>query len=201
MSVVTIAEYRAIVGDDGTADAEVQRRLNRAELRIEEFLKRKLALGTYTDVLKVSDDDYGLGRGSCRPYAVHPLQTPIVSVSVPVNAILVDGVTVYPNGAWPWDMITEHEFDSIWPFRVTITYIGAWDTTTMPQTLKEAIITVATRMVPLSQLALTSVPIGAMRVKLGDAAIDFNQPFGSGGSLEALVPGITATLKKWQYRY
>lgn len=194
MSVVTVADYREIVGDESASTAEIQKRLDRAEKRVEDYLLRPLALGTYTESL----------RASCSSSLLHPTATPIISVSSPASAVSTDGVSISADSSWVWDMIVEHSWSSFFSTRhtVTVTYVGGWDNTTLPQTLKEAICALAMQMNPLNAAPMaTTVPVGAMNVTLGDASIGFAKPFGSQGSIETLVPGISATLRQWRYRY
>ena len=79
MSVVTIAVYRSVTGDETTASGTVQTWLDDTEQDLEEYLDRPLPLGTYTaERCKINNERRGP--------TVYPRATPLSDgVSCPVT--------------------------------------------------------------------------------------------------------------------
>lgn len=189
MTVVTTAQYRAITGDITTPDGDVTVALANAQEAIEDYLRRKLELGARTEICEVA---YPSGF-------VYPLVTPIISVSDPSDTQVIDGQYLdtagddypYPTGFSSWIRGTRAYNGRT--ARTTITYIGGWDSTTLPYGLRSALVDYAYA----KTVGATPFVAGATSVSLGDASVSFGTS-APDHQLDLLVPGLTARLKGYR---
>ena len=185
MSVVTIDQYRLVTSDGASDDAMVQENLDQIEALVGDYLGRPLELTQRTEDCIV----YSKGR-------LFPLATPIISVAEPTGLTNRDGFRL--DGATPfYDFLIETltlDYE-----RVSVTYTGGWDSTTIPATLKRTIARLAMRLIQ-SGVTGSQFPVGATSVSLGDASISFAAPTGEAGELDTLLPGATRALRKWKRR-
>ena len=191
MSVVTIAQYRVATGDETTASATVQSRLDMAEEMLEDHLGRTFAYGTYTEYLRV----WPLGL-------VYPAAVPVESVSATGNYTRYDSQAII--GAEPeaepyvrWEDVDglqlgerigndyEANFD-----RAYVTYTGGWTDATIPTTLMLWISKLARALDP----TVESRPPGANLVRVGDVQVSYDKNQIS-GPLDVYVAGLTKGVK------
>lgn len=153
MSVVTIAVYRSVTGDETTASGTVQTWLDDTEQDLEEYLDRPLPLGTYTaERCKINNERRGP--------TVYPRATPISDG----GDYLVAGHALV--GVSPISGL----FDQSDPAYAEVTYTGGWSATTLPRCIRNDVCW-AVRQAVRGEAA--RVPAGATSVSLGDASVSF----------------------------
>lgn len=152
MSVVTIAVYRSVTGDETSASGTVQTWLDDTEQELEEYLDRPIASGEYTDRLRINNE----GRGP----TVYPKATPISDG----GDYLVAGHALV--GVSPISGL----FDQSDPAYAEVTYTGGWSASTLPRCIRNDICW-AVRHALRGEAA--RVPAGAVSVSMGDASVSF----------------------------
>jgi hypothetical protein len=183
VSVVTVAEYRALTGSAAGTDAAVQAALDETEALVAEYLRRPLAEAERTETLVVRADG-----------TVWPSATPVESVSEPAGAAVQGGTLIEVGGtAFGPYFVTEGP----WPgAKATVTYVGGWSSATLPATVRRAIVTAAKAALEGDTLALAARgPVTAEAV--GDVSRSYAAPVGGGGS--ALPAGVVQGLR-WYRR-
>ena len=189
LALVTIQEYRDITKDLNTAAEEVSARLEESQELVEEYLKRKLSFGTYTEDLEV-----WFGDGTSYAY---PSVTPVVSVPADSSYIVDFGsvrflsVTDVLTGVFWWDTVGLVGGDYGRTRFATVTYDGGYTNETCPRTLKRAIARGARSLIAMDVQRL----VGATHITVGDVSVDYGK---FTGDLEALVPGISLALRPYR---
>jgi hypothetical protein len=192
-TLVSLQEYRDITRDNDTENEAVQTYLTEAVELVEEFLQRKLASQTITEIVEVWTIDGGT-------YA-YPTVTPITAVppgsvytidhgnsrlrgvSLLSESILTGGSGLLGDGN-PYKLRER-------PLYTQVTYTGGYTNTTLPQTLKRAIARVA---FGLSRITTASV-IGAQSLRVGDVSVTY--PSLQGG-IDTLAPGVSLMIKPYK---
>lgn len=194
MSVVTIAQYRIVTGDEATASALVQTRLDGAEDMLEDYLGRKFAFGEYTEYLRV----WPAGL-------VYPAAVPVASVAASAGYEVFDtqalvGVDALAEPFIRWEdyegtflgerIGTDYEalFD-----RAYVTYEGGWTSDTMPYRLQNYICKLAKALDP----ALNERPAGSRLVRVGDVQVSYDKAF-IDGIIDQFLPGAGRGLKGYR---
>lgn len=182
--VVTLAQYRTVTRETASADADVTAELAEAEGLVGDELGRPLALGTYTERLRLftppATDLVGWY------YAAYPSVTPLATVVTVGPTILGESLISVSPEAGPF---FERIFDEVY---ATIAYTGGWTSTTLPASLRRAVATVANRL-----LTPIGVPVGAsLSVKVGDTAFSY----GGAGVPDLIDPGVLRALRPFRRR-
>lgn len=177
--IISLARYRVITGDSTTSDALATARIEEATELLEDALDRELAEASRTESLFPTRD----GR-------LWPRCTPITSA----GGWTIDGETLIgPFGpGWPNDT-----------GRVSVTYTGGFVERTANPTATNRLPSYVERDIAFAALALappttSSVPAGAVSVRLGDAAVTFG-PNGAPAPGVGQVRWSRRTLS-WRYR-
>lgn len=178
LGATTVAGYRVHTGDQDSDDTAVTGALLEAESLVEEHLRRLLPLEPRTESLTINPD----GR-------VYPPAWPITVASLVIDGRSLKGAT--PDSG---PFIGYIDFEP--PYRMSVTWTGGFDATSLPVTLREAIYDLAKPLV----LDAQPVPVGAKSVQLGDASITYGDSVPS-GSIDALVPGLSARIGRYKNRY
>lgn len=203
VSLVTEAQYRQATNDNDTLSSDVLYHLVEAQSLVEEYLRRQLTSMERTEPAPIWSDPT-----SGRTY-VYPLATPITAIpasatyTVQFEGAALGGVasTEVDWGWWGWSWAYGGLFFSsdAPPPLATIVYTGGYTSATLPVTLRRAIARVAlalSRVTPAATLVA-----GAASLRVGDVSI--TKPGGGAADateLDTLVPGISATLRKWRRR-
>ncbi len=176
MSVVTIAAYRSVTGDETTASGTVQTWLDDTEQDLEEYLDRPLELGEYTDRLRINNERRGP--------TVYPRATPITDG----GDYLVAGHALV--GVSPISGM----FDQSDPAYAEVTYTGGWSAATLPRSIRHDICW-AVRQALRGEAAM--VPAGATSVSVGDASVSF----GTAGASDRLDARWSRQTRRYRRRH
>lgn len=175
-SLVTVERYQQVTGDSTTDETLVQERLDRAQRKVEEYLRRPLASEERTERVMLRYRPGGVLSGA---YAAYPKVTPVTDVA---DGLTIDGSAVLGlSGTW----LSWWEESEQW---AELVYTGGWTAETLPETIAENIIRLAHAA---GNPAL--VPAGATSVSVGDASVSFDGS--TGGSLPAPIAG---DLRPWR---
>lgn len=177
MSLVTIAKYRSVTGDETSATGTLQPALDDAEDLLEEFLRRPLHFDG-TERLRLYDE----ARGS----VAYPSAVPIIDAAD--YTIAGHGLI----GASP----TGGPFDQSDPAYAEIAYEGGWTEATLPESIARDVSWAAySLMRPGSGAA---VPVGASAASVGDASVSF----GAGGAPARAESGVewSRATRRWKRR-
>lgn len=176
-SLVTVERYQAITGDTTTGEEVVEGRLDRAQRKVEDYLRRPLASAERTERVLLRYRPSGVLAGT---YAAYPKVTPVTEVA---DGLTIDGSAVLgASGTWLswWDEGDQY---------AEITYTGGWTAGSLPETIAESICLLA------RDLSLVrAVPAGATSVAVGDASVSFDG--GTGGA--GLPAPIAGGLRPWR---
>lgn len=167
MTILTLAAYRSLTGDQATDDAVVEAMLPVAQDVTERELGRAglLEAGDHTETLDVWTGDSGAWAA--------PTAVPLAD-DEPQR--LTPGATrlkVPSAGGWH----SPYRAASTWICRATVTYSGGYSSETAPPSLLLGLARV-TRALLGADPALAGVPAGAKSVTIGDASISFAAPVG-----------------------
>lgn len=154
MSVITIARYRAITGDTASQAVAASAAIEAAEDLLADALGRELESAERTETLWPTRDGY-----------VWPSCTPITAATG--YTIDGDGLTGVLGPGWP---------DSTGS--VEVTYTGGWVERTANPTAAHRLPSYIERDLAFAAQALlapspSTYPVGAVSVRLGDAAVTF----------------------------
>lgn len=161
--LVTVARYRDITADTGTASAVVEDALTDAQALLEEELGRELESDTRTERCRV----FAESRGG----TVYPSVTPITSVSDPSSASILGHAVVGGTVATgpPYFLTDPDGFASV-------TYVGGYASGAAPTAIERAIAWAARALVDPDTFA--QAPPGATSATVGDVSITW----GPGGA-------------------
>lgn len=186
MSIVDVAEFAEYLDTLSVSydQARLQNAIDESQELIEDFLKRPLDSASRTEQCLIHPAN-----------RIYPRATPIAAVSagtIENDGYAVSGIS--PDGGPFVDFYRQSQY-----VYATVTYTGGFTSVTAPRTLKRAVMRLAHAIiVPPAESSM--IPVGATSVSLGDASVSFAEPTGSGGEIDALVPGLTRTLKRWRVR-
>lgn len=144
MALVDLYTYRTLSGDMASLDSDVTAALADAQELLEQYLRRGyydatgawvgcLEQASRTETVRLHTD----GRA-------YPLATPIISISVPANAIVRDNAVIgLVSLANPlFDFLYEpYRFSGVWDATMplgTLTYIGGYLPAGVPRKLRQA---------------------------------------------------------------
>lgn len=185
MSLVTVARYRAITGDDVTPSALVEGRLDEAAELLEEALGRPLAAVERTEKIVPTRD----GR-------LWPRCTPIVAA----DGYDIDGHALLPSALTFYD-------PTLRTSQVTVTYTGGWVERTanpnadnrLPVCIERDLAWVAKALGATDASGLVAgLPPGAKSVALGDLSITFAT---SSDTVDPSTMGIRWSARTLSYRH
>lgn len=203
MSVVTEAQYRLINADDSTAASAIAEVLDSAEAMVQVYLGRYLPLDVYTERLKVWPSGFA-----------YPAAVPVVSVPASANGELYDEATLwnvspddtpftgfmYPDPGYNMGHSLSGRAGSGYETHYaygTVTYIGGWDSSTIPYTLMRYICLLAKSLLgggnPFSGAAVG----GAYMIRVGDVQVNY-PPSEVGQMLNQYVPGMAGAIGGWR---
>lgn len=185
MSLVTVARYRSITGDDVTASALIEDRIDEAVDLLEEDLGRPLRHAQRTErVLPIRD-----GR-------LYPRATPITAAP----GYVIEGFSLLPSALTAYDPTSRTT-------AITVTYEGGYVERTgnpaadnrLPVCIERDLAWAAKALGATSAAELVAgLPPGAKSVALGDMSVTFDRS--ADGAVPAQV-GIRWSKRTMSYRY
>jgi hypothetical protein len=176
LGAVTVKAYRVHTADETNTDAQISGALVEAEDLLDEELRRHLAKQERTGTFPIYCD----GR-------IYPDAYPLTASDLTIDGRALRGAE--PDGG-PFIGVWEHIDDP----RATVTWTGGYDSTSLPRTLELAVYDLARGL-----MAEALVPVGATSVSLGDASVTY--AVSSRGGVDALVPGISSRVRRYQNRF
>jgi len=204
MAVVTTAQYRTLTQDNNSSDADAQSAIEDATELLNGFLGRVLTEGTYTETLPVHPGGKVYPRAvpvssvsASATYQVHPERASLIGVDS-------DESTLPLSNLWDDFEDSRHQsfaglvgrvqgYECEYPFG-TVLYTGGFTSDTLPYALRRAICLIAKKTLANPELGYQA---GVRMARLGDAQIQYTADTVS-GELDTLVPGITASIKRWR---
>ena len=183
--LLTVQEYRNFTRDLSTVASEVTARIEVATELVQEETRRTLVETTLTETLELwADSRYSFGH-------VYPSITPVTAVTSGATLdprfntrVLVDSQPSIIVGVLGLNR----------PILIDVSYTGGYTTTTCPIGLKLAI----ARLAQAAFSGASSIT-GGTAVHVGDVSVTYNKA-AVAGSLDQMVPGISATLRKYRRR-
>lgn len=181
--LVTVERYRAITGDDTTADETVTARLEEATEALEDILDRPLAAVERTEALFPTRD----GR-------LWPRATPItVGDGYTIDGHALIGTAPWPTGSWSDE-----------PGTVSVTYTGGFvertgnpdATNRLPSYIERDLAHAAKALARTP--STTSIPAGATSASVGDVTVSFGQG-GASGDPDQLRGVWSRRTLAWRY--
>lgn len=182
MTLVTVARYRSITGDDATAVSAVEERLTDAVAMLEEELGRPLEQAERTEIVWAD-----------RAGRLYPAATPIIDAP----GWTIDGHTLTGRSLWgAW-------FDEDGPETTTVTYTGGWVERSgnptapnrLPVCIERDLAWCAFRLGQPTNTALVTLPAGVDQVRLGDAALSTTSPTGLNVAAASVAAWSAETLR------
>jgi hypothetical protein len=174
LSLVTVARYIAITGDDTTAASAVEEALDAVEAELEDELDRPLANDEYTESLRPD-------RGGM----LWPRATPITDGGdylIDGLGLRADGIAVIPS------FISGDD-------RISVTYTGGWTVDTIPRFVERAIAWAAHALTHPTAHTPGDPAIKSKRV--GDVAVTYRD----GGPQTRADAQIVWPARVLRYRY
>lgn len=173
MSLLTLARYVTITGDDYTTQATVTARIEDAEAELAEELGRPLEEAERTEAMRPS-----------RHGMLWPRATPIAAA---------DGYAIKGLGlsAGQIGVVTNRD-------PIDVTYTGGWTTGNIPRCIERDLAWVTYALInPTVARERAGTPADAASISLGDVSVTFRDA-GSGSVGDALIRWSRRTLN---YRY
>lgn len=136
--LLDVPTYQTLSGDITTDALAVTTALADAQFMLEDYLNRSLEQMTRTELVRLHPD----GRA-------YPLATPIISVSIPVGAVVMDNAVMglIPQINPLWDFLFEpYRYSGVWDTTgpvSSITYVGGFTPALLPRKLRQAIVDLA----------------------------------------------------------
>lgn len=181
MTVLSVARYRTITGDETSVASAVEARIAEAVDELEEILDRPLEHGEHTEALSPTRDGW-----------LWPRATPIAEV----DGYEVSGNGLRSSSPWGWPSIVGADDGS-----VSVTYTGGWrahddpavtDADRLPFCIERDLAWAAWRLGRPVDTSLASTPAGASSVRLGDASVTM--------AAGAALPGLGSHAGWWSRR-
>lgn len=166
MTILSLADYRALTGDPATDEDRTTLFLQVAQAVAERELGRfgLLELGDHTEELELYEGNI-----------VYPTATPVadtVTGRLSDSSIRIAGVTV------PWRGLGI-AWRSITPERVTVHYVGGYDSTTAPYDLRLGLAKLTQALLGTAPGTLKGVPSGIKSVTVGDVSLTLASALGA----------------------
>jgi len=177
MSLLTVARYVTITGDDTTDPGTASARIEDAEAELEEVLDRPLAEAERTEAMRPD-------RGGM----LWPKATPIDEAT----GYIVDGVGLRADNA---GIVPSFVSGST---TVSVTYTGGWTAATVPRSIERDLAWATYALLnPDTLRERAAMPSNATSVRLGDVGITF----GAGGANALGDIAIQWSQRTLSYRY
>lgn len=193
MAVVTPQQFREQTGDTTHFWSEIAVWLSDATQRVGEALRRQLESDARTERMKAEPVRSSLYCSWSA--AFYPSAYPVTAVADSRYVIEYSGRRIRGGVAY-WDMLVEpYASSETW---VDVTYTGGYDETTLPATLRRAIIDLAQAVgVPSAR-----VDASVASKSQGDSSISYFNTSGTTlDDLEIHVPGLSSRIDGYRNRF